>query len=158
MTPKQAGAGIAAILAACACIAPNVVEWEGWKTRSYTDSVGVTTGCAGVTKGIVKGKVYTDRDCLDLTTRALVDHGVAIDRCLPGGLPVQVRAAFTSTAYNIGVANFCGSSMARLATAGDLKGACAALDRWVYAGGEVLPGLVKRRAAERAYCEEGLKP
>ena len=28
--------------------------------------------------------------------------------------------------------------------------------QWVTAGGRVLPGLVKRRAEERALCERGL--
>ncbi|WP_425519928.1 glycoside hydrolase family protein [Stenotrophomonas maltophilia] len=30
---------------------------------------------------------------------------------------------------------------------------CPELDRWVYAGGKRVQGLVNRRAAERAMCE-----
>jgi hypothetical protein len=34
-----------------------------------------------------------------------------------------------------------------------MDGACAELSRWTYAGGKQLPGLVRRRAAERQLCE-----
>ena len=34
--------------------------------------------------------------------------------------------------------------------AGDMDGAARESDRWIYAGGKVLNGLVKRRAAEKA--------
>jgi GH24 family phage-related lysozyme (muramidase) len=46
---------------------------------------------------------------------------------------------------------------ARKANAGDMPGACAELSRWTRAGGNELPGLVKRRAAERELCERGLQ-
>ena len=44
-------------------------------------------------------------------------------------------------------------ALARKTNAGDLAGACAELSRWTYAGGRQLPGLIKRRAAEREMCE-----
>ncbi|HHG5564729.1 TPA: glycoside hydrolase family protein [Pseudomonas aeruginosa] len=44
----------------------------------------------------------------------------------------------------------------RKLNAGDVRGACAELSRWVYAGGKKLGGLVRRRAAERELCEIGL--
>jgi lysozyme len=59
-------------------------------------------------------------------------------------------------AYNAGVGAWCKSAMARRFEAGDWGGGCAAFSQWIYAGGKVLPGLVKRRAAERALCEKGL--
>jgi lysozyme len=39
------------------------------------------------------------------------------------------------------------------ARAGDLRGACAEIPKWSYAGGRVFPGLVKRRIRERAMCD-----
>jgi lysozyme len=36
-------------------------------------------------------------------------------------------------------------------------GACNELPRWTLAGGKELPGLVKRRAAERDLCLQGLR-
>jgi lysozyme len=67
------------------------------------------------------------------------------------------KVAFVDTAYNIGVAAFCNSSMARLTNYGDMPGACAALSKWVYVNGQVVNGLVNRRRVARAFCE-GRKP
>jgi lysozyme len=47
--------------------------------------------------------------------------------------------------------------MARKFNAGDFKGACQEMDKWVYAGGKKLKGLEKRRQQEKALCMEGLE-
>jgi lysozyme len=86
----------------------------------------------------------------------------AIDYCERQGagihvdVPVESFAAFTSFAFNVGVRGFCGSKVARMLNAGDLAGACAGMDAWVYAGGRRVQGLVNRRRQERALCERGL--
>ena len=67
-------------------------------------------------------------------------------------------AAFTSFTYNVGVSNFESSTLRRRLNAGDFQGACDELLRWRYAtkaGVKVeLPGLVRRREAERELCLE----
>lgn len=153
---KATGGLLGAILAACAVCAPLVVQQEGWVLTVGPDPIGIATGCAGVTKGVKPGQKLTQGQCEQMTAAALVEHGAAIAQCLPAELPTDTRAAFTSFSYNVGVAAFCRSGVARKAVAGDLRGACAELDRWIYAGGKPLPGLVKRRAAERQLCERGL--
>lgn len=56
--------------------------------------------------------------------------------------------AMCSLAYNIGVGNFLGSSVLRFHHGGQHQAAGAAFGAWNKAGGRVLPGLVRRRAAE----------
>lgn len=58
--------------------------------------------------------------------------------------------AMVSLAYNIGVKAFAGSSVARAHAAGNAAGAEKAFGLWTKGGGKVLPGLVRRRAAEAA--------
>lgn len=58
--------------------------------------------------------------------------------------------AMVALAYNIGVNAFTGSSVARLHRAGDTAGAARAFALWNKAGGQVMAGLVRRRAAEAA--------
>lgn len=152
----RAAAGVAAVLAASALATPLIVRWEGWERTPYRDVVAVPTVCAGATRGVVPGKTYTDRECMDLLARDVVEHGMAIDRCIAVPVPPESRAAFVSLAYNIGSGAFCGSTLVRKLNAGDLKGACAEISRWNRAGGKVIKGLVRRRAEERAYCERGL--
>jgi GH24 family phage-related lysozyme (muramidase) len=62
-------------------------------------------------------------------------------------------SAMVSMAYNVGIEAFTGSSVARLFNAGNVQGAADAFRLWVKGtikGQKVtLPGLVKRREAER---------
>lgn len=60
------------------------------------------------------------------------------------------HSALVSLAYNIGLANFAKSSVARLHNAERYAEAAQAFALWNKAGGVVLPGLVSRRAAEAA--------
>jgi lysozyme len=55
---------------------------------------------------------------------------------------------------NVGSDAACKSTLMRKLNMGDLAGACSELSRWTMAGGKVYPGLVRRRAAERALCEQ----
>ena len=56
--------------------------------------------------------------------------------------------ALVSFAFNLGGNALRGSGLLRKLNAGDKAGAAAEFKKWVYAGGVVLPGLVKRRESE----------
>ena len=153
---------LSAILAGCSAAAIMIVTHEGWVDRGYRDPVGKPTACAGVTDGVEVGRDY-GADCVAMTAAVMATHGAQIAGCLPEALPNEVRGAFTSFAYNVGSSAFCGSTMARKARGGDLRGACAEFSRWVYVGGKDCRirannchGIVDRRADERALCERGL--
>lgn len=149
---------ISAILAACAACAALVMNAEGYVPKTAPDPIGIATACYGHTGPDVKvGVTYTPDECEGLLIKDLTVHGQGVAKCIYTDMPITTRGAFTSFAFNVGTAAFCKSTMARKANAGDLRGACAELSRWVYAGGKVMPGLVARRKAERAMCEADLK-
>jgi lysozyme len=58
--------------------------------------------------------------------------------------------ALTSFTFNLGIGNLKSSTLLKKLNAGDRAGAADEFGKWVNAGGKPLPGLVKRRAAERA--------
>ena len=90
---------------------------------------------------------------------ALEVYHAGLARCVPA-LPQQpegVQVALTSWTYNVGISAACGSTLARLANAGDWRGACNQLPRWNKAGGKEVRGLTNRRAAEQQLCLESLK-
>lgn len=153
---RIAAAQVSAVLAAAAIATPYVEKWEGWENKAYRDLVGVVTACVGETRGVREGVTYSDEYCKSRLAMSVVEHAMGIDPCLPANTPLKVRAAFTVTAYNIGVGAFCRSSMSRLSKAGDFRGACAALDKWNKAGGRPIRGLILRRSDERELCESGL--
>jgi lysozyme len=147
---------IAGSAAAIALSVTLIKPWEGRELTPYYDIVGVLTWCDGETKGAPKAR-YTEAECDSILAQSVQQYEAQIRPCLPTDLPDQMRGAFISTAYNIGSGAFCGSSMSRLAKAGDLRGACNALLAWNKAGGRVVKGLINRRAAERALCLKGLQ-
>lgn len=58
-------------------------------------------------------------------------------------------AAVTSFIYNLGEGRYRASTLRRLIDAGRFEEAAEEFPKWKWGGGRVLPGLVKRRAAER---------
>jgi lysozyme len=63
-------------------------------------------------------------------------------------------AAVTSFVFNLGAGRYRASTLRRKINAGEWAEAAAEFDKWTRGGGRVLPGLVRRRAAERRLFEE----
>lgn len=120
-------------------IAPDLVE-------AYQDIVGVWTIAYGFTRGVKQGDRMTrvEADARLITEVAPFEAGLGVD----GGTPNQL-AAMTCLAYNIGLTHFLASTVRRLHDAGDFSGAANAFRMWNMAGGRVVPGLARRREAER---------
>lgn len=59
-------------------------------------------------------------------------------------------AAVADFCFNLGPTALAGSTLRKRVNAQDWPGARRELAKWVHGGGRVLPGLVKRRAAEAA--------
>lgn len=64
-----------------------------------------------------------------------------------------ILGALGDFAYNCGVPRYRASTLRKRAAAGDWPGVVVELGKWVRGGGRVLPGLVKRRAAEAAIVQ-----
>lgn len=133
--------------------------WEGRELSAYRDIVGVPTICYGETRGVQMGDVATPAACDSMLAKGLSEFNAGINKCLVAPVPDKVRVAFVSLAYNIGVAGFCGSSVARRANDGRMVEACNAILMWDKAGRPLKPvrGLTLRRQAERELCLEGLR-
>ena len=142
--------------AAIALAVPVVMHFEGKRNDPYSDVVGVRTVCYGETRGVEERR-YTDAECSAMLLKALHEFNAEIGRCITRPVPDNVRAAILSWAYNVGSDAACKSTLMKKLNAGDFPGACAELSRWTMAAGKVYPGLVRRRAAERALCE-GMPP
>ncbi len=63
--------------------------------------------------------------------------------------PAQ-RGALYDFSWNEGIDALATSTLLRLVNVGDFAAAAEEFPKWVYAGGRVLPDLVRRRALERA--------
>ncbi|MEL7611313.1 lysozyme [Vreelandella titanicae] len=138
-------------------IATAVVSYyEGYQPTAYRDPVGVPTICFGHTATARMGQTLSQERCTQLLQADLGHAFSAVDRRAQVDLPPPTRAALASFVYNVGEGAFARSTLLRKLNAGDLRGACHELSRWVYAGGRKLNGLVKRRATERELCLKGI--
>ena len=73
----------------------------------------------------------------------------SVRRLITTDLTIEQAAALADFAYNLGAGNLEISTLRRKLNRGDYAGAADEFPRWSMARGVKLPGLVKRRAAER---------
>lgn len=144
--------------AVAAAVVATVAAFEGLRTIAYRDSVGIPTICYGETLGVKMGDRKTAEECRAMLVRRLDVFEAGIRKCLknPDAVPDGAYVASISLAYNVGISAFCGSSIRRNLDAGNVRAACESFLLWNKAGGRVLPGLTKRRQAERQICLKGL--
>jgi GH24 family phage-related lysozyme (muramidase) len=148
------GVSAAAALAMSALIIPR----EGLVLVAAPDPIGILTYCYGETTGVVPGRTYTRDQCASLLATRVNAFEKSISGCLSNyaTLPTPTKAAVISISYNVGTGTMCKSTMFSKLRAGDIIGACNEFPRFTRAGGRVLTGLVKRRAAEQAVCLKGV--
>ena len=127
-----------------------VRHFEGCKLKAYVCPAGVLTVGFGSTGPHVKpGMVITQEQADELLRsdlRRFEDY--VADNC--GKTTDNQFAALTAFCFNVGEGALAKSTLRKLHLAGDYAGAAAQFARWNRGGGKILPGLVKRRAAEAA--------
>lgn len=129
---------------------------EGLRLEAYQCPAGRWTIGYGHTGDVTEGMTITEHQAEVVLALDLERFEAAVDRLAPGANANQ-RGALVSLAFNIGVKAFEGSWVLRAHRAGDHAGAASGFGRWIHAGGKVLPGLVKRRAAEAALYLEPVR-
>lgn len=126
-------------------------EFEGLRLKAYPDpGTGGEPWTIGYghTGDVFPGMVIS----ADQATAYLINDLATAEQFVARVAPVATDnqfAAMVSFAFNCGRKNLQTSSLLRFHNSGDYKRAAAEFGKWTHAAGRVLPGLVKRRAAER---------
>lgn len=136
---------------------PLIKEFEGCRLKAYLCPAGIPTiGWGATGPDVFLGLVWSQEQA---DSRLLLDAGRAereVKRLVARPLAPHQLAALTSFVFNLGPGAFAKSTLLRRLKAGETD-VGAEFDKWVKArvGGRLktLPGLVKRRAAERAMFE-----
>jgi lysozyme len=152
----------AALLAALGLAAGMAKHFEGDYRTPYRDPVGILTVCEGHTgRDIVPGRVYSTAECAEFKRKDLLIAADTVERCITGPLTVGQRAALIDFAFNVGPGGagvkdgLCTlksgktPTIRRLFNEGRAREACEQFPLWNL---QKLPGLTKRRAAERKLC------
>lgn len=124
-------------------------HYEGFRDRAYLDLVGVCTIGYGFTEGVKPGDTMTHAEARERLACEVAAREDAVRKLCTHAPNDNQLAAMTCLAYNIGTTAFAKSTVLRLHNSGDWAGASGAFRLWNKAGGMVVPGLVRRREAER---------
>lgn len=132
----------------------GIAVHEDWRDTAYLPTKDdVPTIGFGSTKDVKLGDRITVTRGLVRLKEDATEAEKAVRKCAPVPMFQHEFDAWVSFTFNVGSGAFCSSTAAKLLNEGKYAEACAQMDRWVYQGKNVLPGLVKRRAEERKLCE-----
>ncbi|MBB5709694.1 lysozyme [Sphingomonas xinjiangensis] len=125
-----------------------IKAFEGCKLRAYTCSAGVPTLGWGATGPDIKlGMVWTQKQAADRLASDVAKFADGVAK-IAGDCSQGQFDALVSFAFNCGLAALKSSTLLRKHISGDHAGAAKEFLRWNKAGGKVLAGLTRRRAAE----------
>lgn len=124
-------------------------SFEGCVLHAYRDVAGVLSiGYGHTGSDVQEGQVITQAQAEILLKADIASSVVVVNHMVQVPLNQNQFDALVDFVFNVGQGNFYNSTLLRKLNAGDYAGAAEQFSAWVYAGGEVQPGLVRRRDAE----------
>lgn len=127
-----------------------IKSFEGLRLTAYRDAAGVLTiGYGHTGSDVAAGATITAARAEELLRADLAGAEAAVTSAVQVPVTQGQFDALVSLVYNIGAGAFAASTLLRKLNSGDYAGAAQEFDRWIYAGGSVLGGLVSRRNAEQ---------
>lgn len=138
-----------------------IKQFEGLRLEAYKCPGGVLTIGYGHTGDDVKeGDRITPDNAEYLLKQDIKSAEYCINTEVKRELTQNQYDALISFVFNIGSFNFRHSTLLRQLNYGNYQKAAEQFDKWIYSKKTILPGLVKRRKAERllferpAFCAE----
>lgn len=136
-----------------ACI-DFIKDWEKLRLVAYADGGGVATIGWGHTDYVTMGDEITEQEAEEFLRQDVQEAAGAVDDYVDVELTQPMYDAVVSLAFNIGREAFRNSTLLKMLNAGrSAKDIGPQFDRWCHDNGKVVPGLVRRRAAERKMFE-----
>jgi lysozyme len=124
-------------------------NFEGLRLTSYQDCAGVwTIGYGHTGTDVAPGRTISEFEAEALLRSDLAAAVACVNRAVKVPIAQNQFDALVDFCFNAGRGSFLGSTLLRKVNAEDFEGAAVQFSLWVHAGGEVVPGLVRRRAAE----------
>ncbi len=133
-----------------------IKQFEGCKLKAYKCAAGVWTIGVGHTLNVKDGDTITQKRADNLLAIDLAATEITVERNVKPKINQEMFDALVSLAFNIGVGHFVSSTVLRECNSCDYVAAADGFTLWNKGGGKILPGLVKRRAAERQLFLEGV--
>ncbi|MFS1539248.1 MAG: lysozyme [Candidatus Phlomobacter fragariae] len=126
----------------------RIKQFEGCRLRTYRCPAGRWTIGYGHTQGVTAGMIISQSQAERFLKDEIRQTEEVINQLVAVTLTQAQFDALVSLVFNIGEEETTSTLLNKLNT-DDYAGATDEFNRWVYADGEKLTGLVRRRAAER---------
>ncbi|HII4328457.1 TPA: lysozyme [Enterobacter cloacae] len=126
-----------------------IKDFEGCRLRAYQCSANVWTIGYGHTHKVHPGDCITQEEAEQLLAKDIKLFEGVVNRLVKVSLTQNQFDALVSFVFNLGEGNLSSSTLLKHLNSGDYLSAANELPRWVNAGGKKIPGLVRRRNAER---------
>ena len=127
--------------------------YEGLRLQAYLCPAGIPTIGYGHTKNVKLGMTCTQQQADEWLENDFFLAKTDVKAVVKVPLTWNQLDALASFVFNLGVRKLIQSTLLKKLNTGDYTGAAQEFDKWVYGGGVKLPGLIKRRAAERKLFE-----
>jgi lysozyme len=128
-----------------------IKSFESLALDSYVCPAGKLTIGYGHTGSDVREGMHVTAEQAEATLRQdLVRFENAVNTAVTAPLRQSQFDALVCFTFNVGAGNFGSSTLLKLLNQRDYAGAANEFLRWDHGGGKVLPGLTRRREAERA--------
>jgi lysozyme len=134
-----------------------IKSFEGCVLHVYPDPVTggePYTAGYGHTGGLHPGDKITQAQADAWLAQDLTKFEAGVNDLCSVSLNTNQFSALVCFAYNVGMGALVKSTLMRLINAGDFTDAAEHFSSWVYAGGRIIPGLVRRRTAEAGLFRE----
>lgn len=122
--------------------------FEGFRAQAYYDAVGVPTIGYGTTASVKMGQKITEAQGEAFLQADLRKFEAGVSKLVKVPLTQEQFDALVAFTYNLGLGNFQSSTLLKVLNQGRYDLVPDQMMRWNKAGGKVLNGLTKRRAAE----------
>jgi len=139
-----------------------IKRFEGLELHPYQDSVGVWTIGYGATYGLDRARVTAEHPVLSneqaeaLLIRDVERFERAVTRLVTVPIDDNQSGALTSFAFNLGSGALQSSTLLKRINGDEWDDVPSQFQRWVFAGGRRLPGLIRRRVAEASLWAKNL--
>lgn len=125
-------------------------SFEGLRLQAYRDCAGIwTIGYGHTGPSLLEGMTITEPEAELLLRADLADAVACVNRSVKAAIAQHQFDALVDFCFNAGRGNFTQSTLLRKVNLKDFSGAATQFGLWVHAGGEIVSGLVRRRAAEK---------
>lgn len=132
-----------------------IKQFEGLRLQAYQCSAGVWTVGYGHTAGVRPGDIIDEVQAGIFLRQDVAASESTVMKFVTVALRQHQFDALVSFVFNLGSGNFAASTLLKKLNAKDYNGAADQFLRWVYAGGEPISGLLRRRNAERELFIKG---